>query len=158
MIPASRLWSQKKKERDLQKNPEEHGNTMGGSSITSTHSLSVAVCADGGLSGQASHLKMLNLGSSRPLAAPSIWVLLPHSPLPFSAGGLRPSVQPLLPTPTICLESRAQVVLCPQPREPSSSLLRQDVACGPWVCLLGGIKDADLISSFPLCIFVQEYP
>lgn len=63
--------------------------------ITSTHSLSVAVCADGGLSGQASHLKMLNLGSSRPLAAPSIWVLLPHSPLPFSAGGLHPSVQPL---------------------------------------------------------------
>lgn len=106
---------------------------MGGSSFVSADSLGVAVRGHVGLGGEASHLKMFNLGPSRLLLLLSLWsyilALCPPSVLgAVSASEFSPSP---LPTPAICLESRAQVIMCLRPRKSSSNLLRQDTA---WAC------------------------
>lgn len=118
--------------------PEEYSTTVGSRSFTSAHSLGVAVSGHGGLGGKCS--SQVLQGPSMPLPSYPFHFLTLHSPsvprVSVSVFSLSP-----LPTTTVFMESRAQVVMCLGPREPCNSLLRQDAACGSWVCLLGGIKD-----------------
>ena len=103
---------------------------------------------------------MPNLSPLRPLTAPPpswSYFLTLHSPLLLGDSASRFSLS-LPPSPTVCLESKAQVVVCLGPSEPSSSPSRRDSACGPWVCLLGGIKDTGVIASFPVRIVTSGFP
>ena len=67
---------------------------MSGSSFVSTDSLGVAVRGHGGLGGEASHLKMFNLGPSRRLLSLPSWSCILALCPPSVLGRSQPPVQP----------------------------------------------------------------
>ena len=86
-------------------------------------------------------------------------VLHPCSLSPFSAGGgLSLRVQPFS-TAHPCHLSGEQSPghHVPQAQEIIQQPVETGHSMGLWICLLDGIKDTDLISSFPLCLFIQKF-
>lgn len=130
--------------------PEECSTTvgMGNGTVTSTHSLGVAVRTFRAGWEKLSH-QNARLRSSD----------APHCPLHDSNSslsillqcwGVLPQGSALCCPPCHLSGEQSPGSGLPGPREPSSSLVGRDSACCSWLCRLGGIKDTHLISSFPL--------
>lgn len=131
MIPAPRLQPQQKKERDLQKNPEEYSTSVGGSSFASTTpwvwlSVDMEAWVERPLTSKCSTWVLQ--GPSLPLPLWSYFLTL-HSPSVL--GDLCPSVQPFSAAHPYHLSGeQSPGNRVPWAQGTFSSQLRHDVAHG----------------------------